>query len=102
MKIALLLLGAMIGALLLAGLHLLMQTSPVQVEQPPPLRPNGKDVGILYEVWHAWASTAMRNVKKAGGQQLTTEVILRSNGKLTLDDVYKKYKLSGDIYNVEP
>jgi hypothetical protein len=60
------------------------------------------DVGILYEVWHSKAATAMATVAEMGGQQLTTELVIQSAGALTLDDVYTKYNLSADIYNVQP
>lgn len=60
------------------------------------------DAGILYEVWHGHAATAMATVAKMGGQQLTTELVIRSNGTLTLNDVYQPYNLSADIYNVQP
>ncbi|EGD82762.1 hypothetical protein PTSG_12023 [Salpingoeca rosetta] len=72
---------------------------------PPPVvhaSGTGGDVGILYEVWHTRAAQAMKKVRQLGGTQLTTELVLRSNGSLTLDDVYTKYNMSADIYNVQP
>lgn len=61
-----------------------------------------KDAGILYEVWHTMASQTMSQVKTRGGLQLTTEQVIQSNGRYTLNDVYQKYNLNGDIYNVQP
>eukprot|EP00043_Microstomoeca_roanoka_P010142 m.96594 g.96594 ORF g.96594 m.96594 type:complete len:588 (+) comp14801_c1_seq1:91-1854(+) len=62
----------------------------------------GGDVGILYEVWHTEAAQAMKKVQSLGGKQLTTELVIRSNGTFTLDDVYGPYNISADIYNVQP
>eukprot|EP00054_Salpingoeca_dolichothecata_P019430 m.120871 g.120871 ORF g.120871 m.120871 type:complete len:592 (-) comp23253_c0_seq12:81-1856(-) len=62
---------------------------------------SGRSAGILYEVWHAEASTAMHKVKAAGGTQLTTELVIR-NASLNLNDVYLPYNLTGDIWNVQP
>lgn len=61
-----------------------------------------KDVGILYEVWHTTAAAAMAKVKDLGGLQLTTEKVIQSNGGFTLNDVYGKYGINADIYNVQP
>jgi hypothetical protein len=55
------------------------------------------DVGILYEVWHTRAAQAML----AQSPQLTTELVIESDGNFTLDDVYKVPPRS-DIYNVRP
>ena len=64
-----------------------------------------RTAGILYEVWHCEAAAAMAQVKKNNLPQLTTEAVLRSNGKYTLNDVFPaaggKYP-SGDIYNAQP
>lgn len=62
----------------------------------------GRDAGILYEVWHSSAANTYKKVKAAGGVQLTTELVVRSAGNLTLDDVFVKYGLNGDIFNVQP
>ena len=64
-----------------------------------------RTAGILYEVWHCNAATAMAQVKQNNLPQLTTEAVLRSNGKYTLNDVFPAaggpYP-SGDIYNAQP
>lgn len=61
-----------------------------------------RSAGILYEVWHTRAAQLMANVTALGGTQLTTELVLRSNGALQLNDVYVKYGLNGDIWNAQP
>jgi hypothetical protein len=61
-----------------------------------------RSVGILYEVWHTTAASAMQSVAEQGGQLLTVETVLQSNGRQTLDDVYLPYGLNADIWNVEP
>eukprot|EP00912_Choanoflagellata_sp_UC4_P000340 UC4_evm3s209 len=61
-----------------------------------------KSVGILYEVWHAKAATAMHKVLAQGGAPLTTELVIQSNGNLTLNDVYGPYGINADIFNVQP
>lgn len=61
--------------------------------------------GILYELWHCEAATAMAQVKARGHPQLTTELVIRSNGKTSLDDVYPAMHrpfASCDIFNVQP
>lgn len=63
---------------------------------------NGRDAGILYEVWHSTAAHAMAQVKAAGGAQLTTELVIQSAGALSLDDVYVRHNISADIYNAQP
>jgi hypothetical protein len=64
---------------------------------------HGKSVGILYEVWHTGAARLMKQLQQKGLPQLTVEQVIRSDGKLTLDDVYVKHGLpNGDIYNVQP
>lgn len=44
----------------------------------------------------------MKKVLEKGGKQLTVEQVIQSDGSLTLDDVYAKYGLDGDIWNVKP
>lgn len=61
-----------------------------------------RDVGILYEVWHTKAAQLMAQVQSLGGIPLTTELVIQSNNEYTLNDIYAKYNLSGDIYNVQP
>ncbi len=56
------------------------------------------DVGILYEVWHSSAASLMGEVAAKGGVQLTTETVIESNGKYTLNDVYLPYGINGDIW----
>ena len=61
--------------------------------------------GILYELWHCEAATAMAQVKARGLDQLTTETVIRSNGGASLDQVYPAAHgpfASADIWNVEP
>jgi hypothetical protein len=71
-----------------------------------PTAPASRSAGILYEVWHSMAATAMAQVRAAGFPQLTTEQILRSNGDRTLSDVYpeesQRHWASLDIWNAEP
>eukprot|EP00947_MAST-08B_sp_MAST-8B-sp1_P001965 g1965.t1 len=67
--------------------------------------PSGRSAGILYEVWHSEAATAMAEVKARGLPVLTTERVIRSNGTLQLADVFPAAHgpfSSADIYNVEP
>jgi len=61
-----------------------------------------KDVGILYEVWHSRSALSMQHIAKVGGTNLTTERVIQSKGKYTLNDVYGPYNLNADIYNAEP
>ena len=64
-----------------------------------------RSAGILYEVWHCNAATAMAQVKAKGYQLLTTERVIQSNGQHTLDDVFPapgRPYASADVYNVEP
>ena len=61
----------------------------------------GRDAGILYEVRHASAAHAMSLVRAAGGVPLTTERVIASAGKHSLDDVYAKHNISADIWNAE-
>ncbi len=44
----------------------------------------------------------MKQVYQKGGEQLTTELVIRSNGAKTLNDVYGPYGLNAEIYNVKP
>ena len=63
------------------------------------------DAGILYEVWHTKAAQAMAKVRTLGFPQLTTELVIQSQGgpsPLKLDDIYGPAKLSADIYNAQP
>jgi hypothetical protein len=55
------------------------------------------DVGILYEVWHTRAAQAMARQSP----QLTTELVLESDGNLTLNDVFRVGP-PADIFNVQP
>lgn len=52
------------------------------------------DVGILYEGWHGFASDAQRQVAAMGGDAITVEDVIRSNGSLVLHDVLEKYNLT--------
>ena len=72
-----------------------------------PTAPASRSAGILYEVWHSMAATAMAQVRAAGLPQLTTETVLRSDAGYTLDDVYpdddeRREWASHDIWNAEP
>jgi hypothetical protein len=66
----------------------------------------GRDAGILYEIWHTGAAHLMHLDAAAGGPQLTVERVIRSDGNLTLDDVFAAGGVAPgfgpDIYNVEP
>lgn len=71
----------------------------------PSSAPSGgvRSAGILYEVWHSEAATAMREVAAQGGPPLTTERVIRSDGSYNLSDVYGPWNVSlSDIWNVEP
>ena len=62
-----------------------------------------RDAGVLYEVWHTRASSAMRDVLAKGELQLTTELVIESQDTPTpfsLDDVYRG--VAADIYNAQP
>ena len=61
-----------------------------------------KSVGILYEIWHCGAADSYAKVKSHGYPQLTTELVLQSNGNKTLDDVFPIPTSCRDIYNVQP
>lgn len=65
-------------------------------------QPLNRSAGILYEVWHTPAAQLMQNVTAQHGRQLTTELVIRSNGTLNLNDVYLPYGINGDIWNVQP
>lgn len=73
--------------------------SEAKVEKVPNA---GRSAGILYEVWHSTAAQAMKKVLQKGGRPLTVETVIRSNGTITLDEVYGPYGISADIYNVQP
>ena len=58
------------------------------------------DAGILYEVWHTEAATAMASVAQKGFPQLTVELVIQSQDTakpLQLDDVYGPAGLNADI-----
>lgn len=95
---------ALAAAQLAAAQDLFLAFSGRQADEPSSARADSetRSAGILYEVWHARAANLMRQVKEKGGEQLTVERVLRSNGAKKLDDVYGPYGLGGDIYNVEP
>ena len=62
-----------------------------------------RDAGILYEIWHTRASSAMRDVRAKGLPQLTTELVIQSQSSATpysLDDVYRG--VAADIYGAQP
>lgn len=62
-----------------------------------------RDAGILYEVWHTRAAAAMRDVRAKGLPQLTTELVIQSQGSaapFSLDDVYRG--VAADIYGAQP
>ena len=63
-----------------------------------------RQVGILYEIWHCNAAASYAMLKEHGKEQLTTELVIQSNGKKTLDDVFPPSVpvTSRDIYNVQP
>ena len=66
-----------------------------------------RQAGILYETWHCRPAAAMAKVAALNLTQLTTERVLRSDGKHTLNDVYRPQGLgpfasSREIFNVEP
>ena len=63
-----------------------------------------KQVGILYEVWHCNAAESYAMLKMHGKDQLTTELVIQSDGNMTLDDVFPPGipVPAKDIYNVQP
>ena len=61
-----------------------------------------KQVGILYEIWHCEAANTYAKIKESGFEQLTTELIIQSNGQKNLSDVYPFQTDNHDIYNVQP
>lgn len=61
-----------------------------------PVMAGGPIVGMLYEGWHGPAAHAQAQVAAAGGTPLSVEDVLRSNGTLTLNDVYGKYNISDE------
>lgn len=68
----------------------------------PPLAQ--RRAGILYEVWHTPAAQMMQRLQAIKAAPLTTELVIRSDGNLTLSDVYAPLNAGGggDIYNVQP
>lgn len=84
----------------------------LEMKSVPAKAPNvARSAGILYELWHGKAADSMAKVAAQGGPQLTTETVIRSDGKLTLDNVYKLNPRNNksytgltslDIYNVQP
>ena len=61
-----------------------------------------KQVGVLYEIWHCEAANTYAKIKESGFEQLTTELIIQSNGQKNLSDVYPFQTDNHDIYNVQP
>ena len=68
-------------------------------------------VGLLYNVNSIQAATAQAAVARLGAAQLTTELVIRSDGALTLDDVYGRglhlnlttnNSLTSQIYGAQP
>jgi hypothetical protein len=57
-----------------------------------------RDAGVLYEVWHTPSALAMQQVVAQDGHPLTVEMVLRSNGTSTLDDILKPYNLTGTAF----
>jgi hypothetical protein len=49
---------------------------------------SGPSVGILYEGWHAPPASTLANISASGGRALSVEDVLRSNGALSLADIY--------------
>jgi hypothetical protein len=48
-------------------------------------------VGALYGVWQGPAANAMNVVKSLGGEQLSVESVIKSNGSLTMDMIYDQW-----------
>jgi hypothetical protein len=67
-----------------------------------------RTAGVLYEIWHTGAAHLMHRNQQAGARTLTVETVIRSDGNLTLDQVFADggpplpKGFSPDIYNVEP
>lgn len=61
-----------------------------------------KTAGILYSVWHTQSASLMKQLRDLGEPLLTVEKVIRSDGNLTLADVYAPLGEAGDIYAVEP
>ena len=89
-------------ALLLGAIAAIQPPSSSAAAAAAPASP-ARQAGILYELWHTEAAAAMAQVKSQGLPILTTERVIRADGKTILDDVYPDGPYpSGDIYNVEP
>lgn len=61
-----------------------------------------KTAGILYSLWHTKAATLMKQLKDMGEPLYTVEQVIRSDGKLILNDVYAPLGGGGDIYAATP
>ena len=67
-----------------------------------------RSAGILYEIWHTGAAWLMNRNRAAGAEALTVEAVIRSDGNLTLGDVFTNGgppvppRFEPDIYNTEP
>jgi hypothetical protein len=54
-------------------------------------------VGVLYEGWHVYATNASNIVESiTGSPALTVEDVIRSNGTLSLSDIWDKYNITSD------
>lgn len=86
-----------------AVLALLCATVPTGGQAAVAATAPARTAGILYELWHTKAAQMMQRVVATGAPVLTTERVIRSDGKYTLDDVYRPVAPNvSDIYNVEP
>lgn len=52
---------------------------------------SGPAIGLLYEGWQGYAANASAAVLAIGGTQIAVEQVIRSNGSLTLGDIWDKY-----------
>ena len=75
-------------ALLLGAIAAIQPPSSSAAAAAAPASP-ARQAGILYELWHTEAAAAMAQVKSQGLPILTTERVIRSDGKTILDDVYR-------------
>ena len=79
------------------------------VAQLPPRRDaasGGPVVSLLYEAWQAYAANASATIAAMGGERLSVEAVMRSNGSLVLADIWDRYNVTaltqGFFWQEEP
>ena len=79
------------AAQLLGTLRLPACADATLLRPPPPpaaRAPSGPVVSLLYEGWQAYAANATAYVQSLGGEALSVEAVIRSEGNRTLADVW--------------